>query len=132
MNKSSAKKPPVASQTCQVAVIGGGPAGLACAIALAQSGTATILVARRSPYADNRTTALLGHSIGFLDSLDVWPRCRDRSAALRVMRLVDDTGRLVRAPEVKFSSDEIGMEAFGYNIANRDLMVALGEFSSLR
>jgi 2-octaprenyl-6-methoxyphenol hydroxylase len=120
MSKSS-----VASQACQVAVIGGGPAGLACAIALAQSGAAITLVARRTPYADNRTTALLGNSIGFLDSLDVWPLCRDLSAALRVMRLVDDTGRLIRAPEIKFSSDEIGMEAFGYNLANRDLVAAL-------
>ncbi len=107
------------------AVIGGGPAGLACAIALAQSGAATTLIARRSPYADNRTTALLGNSIGFLDSIGVWPLCRDRAAALRVMRLVDDTGRLIRAPEIKFASDEIGMDAFGYNLANRDLMAAL-------
>ena len=115
----------VASASHQAAVIGGGPAGLACAIALAQSGAATTLVARRTPYADNRTTALLGNSIGFLDSLGVWPLCRDQSAALRVMRLVDDTGRLIRAPEIKFSSDEIGMDAFGYNLANRDLMAAL-------
>ena len=117
----------IASQSCQAAIVGGGPAGLACAIAMAQAGVATILIARRSPYADNRTTALLGNSIVFLESLEVWPRCRDQSAALRVMRLIDDTGRLVRSPEVKFSSDEIGMEAFGYNIANRDLLAALSE-----
>ena len=121
MSKSSG-----APQSHHVAVIGGGPAGLACAIALAQSGTTTTLVARRSAYADNRTTALLGNSLGFLESLNVWALCSDQSAALRTMRLVDDTGRLVRAPEVKFTSDEIGMEAFGYNIANRDLMAALG------
>lgn len=108
-----------------VAVVGGGPAGLAAAVALAQSGAATALIARRAPYADNRTTALLGASIDFLQSLDVWPRCVAESAALRTMRLVDDTGRLIRAPEVKFSSDEIGMEAFGYNIANRSLLEAL-------
>ncbi|HWX07612.1 MAG TPA: FAD-dependent oxidoreductase, partial [Bradyrhizobium sp.] len=42
------------------AVIGGGPAGLAAAIALAQTGAKTALIARRAPYADNRTTALLG------------------------------------------------------------------------
>ena len=42
-------------------------------------------------------------------------------------RLVDDTGRLIRAPEVRFSSDEIGLEQFGYNIDNRSLMVALEE-----
>ena len=35
------------------------------------------------------------------------------------MRLVDDTGRLIRAPEVRFSSDEIGLDEFGYNIENR-------------
>ncbi len=42
-----------------------------------------------------------------------------------MMRLVDDTRRLIRSPEVRFSSDEIGLEAFGYNIENRLLMVAM-------
>ena len=72
----------------QAAVVGGGPAGLATAIALAQAGVNVALVARRSPYADNRTTALLGGSVDFLQSLDVWNRCShfvtDRSAVLRV------------------------------------------------
>jgi len=113
------------SPVYQAAVVGGGPAGLATAIALAQEGVSTALVARRSPYADNRTTALLGGSVDFLQSLDVWHRCSADAAALRVMRLVDDTRRLIRSPEVKFSSDEIGMEAFGYNIENRLLMVAM-------
>ncbi|MBN8982199.1 MAG: UbiH/UbiF family hydroxylase [Rhizobiales bacterium] len=113
------------SKSFQVAVIGGGPAGLACAISMAQAGISVALFARRGAYPDNRTTALLGNSIGYLDSLNVWTRCRHRAAALRVMRLVDDTSRLIRAPEVKFSSDEIGMEAFGYNIANLDLLAAM-------
>ena len=115
----------LSENTLHAAVVGGGPAGLASAIALAQSGAKTALIARRAPYADNRTTALLGASIDFLQSLDVWPRCAAESAALRVMRLVDDTGRLIRAPEVKFSSGEIGLDAFGYNIANRALLAAL-------
>jgi 2-octaprenyl-6-methoxyphenol hydroxylase len=109
------------------AVIGGGPAGLAAAVALAQAGARTALVARRVPYADNRTTALLGASVDLLESLDVWPRCKDKAAALEVMRLVDDTGRLFRAPEVRFSCREIGLDAFGYNIDNRSLMLALEE-----
>ena len=108
-----------------VAVIGGGPAGLAAAIALAQSGAGVALIARRAPYGDNRTTALLGGSVDFLQQLDVWRRCEDQAAALRTMRLVDDTGRLIRAPEVRFSSDEIGLDAFGYNIENRALVAAL-------
>lgn len=114
-----------ASTLHDIAVIGGGPAGLAAAVASAQAGARTALVARRVPYADNRTTALLGASIDLLEMLDVWPRCKDKAAALEVMRLVDDTGRLFRAPEVRFSCREISLDAFGYNIDNRSLMLAL-------
>ena len=114
-----------ASASFDVVVVGGGPAGVSAAIALAQAGTRTALIARRAPYADNRTTALLGHSVDFLRGLEVWSRCADQAAPLQTMRLVDDTGRLIRAPEVRFSSDEIGLEQFGYNIQNRTLMVAL-------
>jgi 2-octaprenyl-6-methoxyphenol hydroxylase len=114
-----------ASAPCDVAVVGGGPAGLSAAIALAEAGAQTVLIARRAAYADNRTTALLGASIDFLRELDVWRRCEDRAAALKTMRLVDDTARLIRAPEVRFTADEIGLETFGYNIENRILMEAL-------
>src|SRR3954447_24724364 len=118
-----------------VVVIGGGPAGLAAAIALAQSGARVALVARRAPYGDNRTTALLGGSVDFLKQLDVWRRCEDKAAALQTMRLVDDTNRLIRAPEVRFACDEIGLDSFGYNVENRVLLEALearaGELASL-
>jgi 2-octaprenyl-6-methoxyphenol hydroxylase len=108
-----------------VAVIGGGPAGLAAAIALAQTGARVALIARRAAYGDNRTTALLGGSVDFLKQLDVWRRCEQKAAALQTMRLVDDTNRLIRAPEVRFACHEIGLEAFGYNVQNRVLLEAL-------
>src|SRR6266581_4384346 len=108
-----------------VAVVGGGPAGLSAAIALAGAGARTALIARRAPYADNRTTALLGSSVDFLQGLEVWHRCKDSAAALQTMRLVDDTGRLIRAPEVRFSCQEIGRDQFGFNIDNRALLTAL-------
>ena len=113
------------TETFDVAVVGAGPAGLSAAIALSAAGLNTALVARRAPYSDNRTTALLGASVDFLNSLGVWPRCQDQAAALKVMRLVDDTTRLLRSPEVRFSADEIGLEAFGYNIENRVLVGSL-------
>jgi 2-octaprenyl-6-methoxyphenol hydroxylase len=41
------------------------------------------------------------------------------------MRIIDDTRRLFRAPEVCFAASEIGLHAFGYNIENRFLIAAL-------
>jgi len=106
-------------------VVGGGPAGLTAAIALAGAGVPTTLVAGRPRPTDNRTTALLMGSVTALKTLGVWQRCRANAAPLQVMRIVDDTGRLLRAPEVRFEADEIGLEAFGYNIENRYLTAAM-------
>jgi 2-octaprenyl-6-methoxyphenol hydroxylase len=108
----------------EVAVIGAGPAGLTAAIALAGAGVETALIAPAAPR-DNRTTALLAGSVAALATLAVWERCRDQAAPLRVMRLVDDTQRLLRAPEVLFEASEIALDAFGYNIENRHLLTAL-------
>ena len=106
-------------------VVGGGPTGLTAAIALAGAGVPTTLVAGRPRPTDNRTTALLMGSVTALKTLGVWQRCRANAAPLQVMRIVDDTGRLLRAPEVRFEADEIGLEAFGYNIENRYLTAAM-------
>jgi len=108
-------------------VVGGGPAGLTAAIALAGAGVPTALIAGRPRPPDNRTTALLAGSVTALETLAVWQRCQAQAAPLRAMRIVDDTGRLLRAPEVRFEAAEIGLEAFGYNIENHRLIVALAE-----
>jgi 2-octaprenyl-6-methoxyphenol hydroxylase len=110
--------------TGRAAVVGAGPAGLTAAIALAASGVATTLIGRR-PGNDHRTTALLAGSVTALETLGVWARCRTQAAPLRGMRIIDDTSRLIRAPEVTFTASEIGLDAFGYNIENRHLLAAL-------
>jgi 2-octaprenyl-6-methoxyphenol hydroxylase len=112
-----------ASSNPQVIVVGAGPAGLTAAIACAAAGVETVLIGQ-SP-SDNRTTALLASSVTALETLGVWQHCAQQAAPLRTMRLIDDTGRLLRAPEVKFQSGEIGLDAFGWNIENRHLLAAL-------
>jgi 2-octaprenyl-6-methoxyphenol hydroxylase len=115
----------MSGKSVEVAIVGGGPVGLTAAIALAGAGVETALVARPAGAPDNRTTALLASSVTALDTLGVWQHCRDAAAPLRVMRIIDDTGRLLRAPEVHFAASEIGLDAFGFNIENRFLLAAL-------
>ncbi len=108
----------------EVAVVGGGPAGLVCALALKAAGVDTLLIAPPAE-PDHRTTALLAGSVTALETLGVWESCRPHAAPLCAIRIIDDTARLMRAPEVLFSAAEIGLEAFGFNIENRHLLAAL-------
>lgn len=110
--------------TAEVAVVGGGPAGLVTALALATAGVDMLLIAPPAE-PDHRTTALLAGSVTALEALQVWPACLPHAAPLRRIRLIDDTGRLLRAPEVLFDASEIGLEAFGHNIENKHLIAAL-------
>jgi 2-octaprenyl-6-methoxyphenol hydroxylase len=110
--------------SAEVAIVGAGPAGLVIAIALRSAGVETVLIAPPAQ-SDHRTTALLSGSVAALDTLGVWQACLPHAAALRKVRIIDDTLRLFRAPEVMFDAGEIGWEAFGYNIENRRLIGAL-------
>jgi len=115
----------MSSVRTEVVIVGGGPAGLTAAIALASAGVETALVASSPAAADHRTSALLQGSVKALETLCVWEYCREHAAPLRVMRIIDDTGRLVRAREAYFAASEIGLDAFGHNIENRFLVAAL-------
>ncbi|WP_319520009.1 UbiH/UbiF family hydroxylase [uncultured Martelella sp.] len=111
----------------EIAVIGGGPAGMISALALARAGRRVALVAPSPSGGDHRTTALMDHSIALLARLGLWQSVRPEAAPLKTMRIIDGTGRLVRAPTVSFRSAEIDLEAFGYNIPNTVLVGKLNE-----
>ena len=111
-------------KTAEVAVVGGGPAGLMSAIALAAGGVDTLLIARQ-PEDDYRTTALLAGSVTALTTLGVWQACLPHAASLVTIRIIDDTQRLLRGPEVTFTAADIGLDTLGYNIENRHLIAAL-------
>jgi 2-octaprenyl-6-methoxyphenol hydroxylase len=63
--------------------------------------------------------------VALLERLGVWSDLTADAAPLRTMRIVDGTSRLIRAPEVAFDAGEIGLAAFGYNVANTALVAAL-------
>jgi 2-octaprenyl-6-methoxyphenol hydroxylase len=107
-----------------VIVVGCGPAGLASAILLADAGVPVILAGRAGGN-DPRTAALMEQAVGVLRQLGVWESICPHAGALRVMRLVDATRRLLRAPDVVFRASEMGLEAFGYNIPTQKLVDAL-------
>ena len=109
----------------EVIVAGAGPAGLAAAALLAKEGVATAVVA--PAWADDpRTVALMQPSIQLLRYLDIWPGSLEtQTAPLRKLRIIDDTGSLLAAPNLEFESQELNLEAFGWNIPLGLLLPAL-------
>ena len=101
---------------CKVIVAGAGPAGLAAAALLAREGVATTVVAP-APGEDPRTVALMQPSIQLLRYLDIWPgSLESQTSPLRKLRIVDDTGSLLVAPNLEFASQDLNLEAFGWNV----------------
>jgi 2-octaprenyl-6-methoxyphenol hydroxylase len=115
----------MAPSASSIAIIGAGPAGLAAALMIAQRGKPVTIYGPRATAPDSRTTALLGPTVAALDEAGAWPLARPFAAPLRIMRIVDGTRRLWRAPPVSFDSAEMSLEAFGWNIANGRLTEAL-------
>ncbi|WP_105431718.1 UbiH/UbiF family hydroxylase [Neorhizobium sp. T6_25] len=112
-------------QHFEIAVVGGGLAGSVAALALARAGRKVAIIAPSSEKTDERTTALMDHSIRFLERLGVWEEIAPSAAPLSVMQIVDGTKRLLRAPTAQFRAQDVGLYAFGYNIPNRALSETL-------
>lgn len=110
----------------EIAVVGAGPAGLAAALALHHVGARTALIGPPPPQAanakgDTRTAALLASSVDFLKALGVWEAVAPHAAPLKAIRIVDASNDWFRSPDIQFEARELGLEAFGYNIANDTL-----------
>lgn len=110
-----------------IAIVGAGAAGLSAAIAFARDGFDTALIGGLDVRRDGRTVALLNGSVRFLEALGVWPSLAAEAAPLETMRIIDDTGSLFRPPPASFSSREIDLDAFGWNIENITLVEKLAK-----
>jgi 2-octaprenyl-6-methoxyphenol hydroxylase len=65
-------------------------------------------------------------SLRMLESMGIWnENFRQHCAALKHLHLLDDTGNLVSAPDLRFSAAEANLEAFGWNIPLAQLAPAL-------
>jgi 2-octaprenyl-6-methoxyphenol hydroxylase len=111
----------------RILVAGSGPAGLIAALGFAEAGFGVTLVGPGVHSADGRTTALMNPSLKVLDRLGVLAELRPQAAALKAMRIVDATRRLIRSPTVTFRASEIGEEQFGLNMPNNVLVPVLAK-----
>jgi 2-octaprenyl-6-methoxyphenol hydroxylase len=106
-------------------VAGAGPVGLVAALALAREAVAVTLAGETSENNSGRTVALFDHSIRLLTELGVWQGLAKDAAPLRALRIIDDTDNLFRWRPLTFEAREIGLDAFGWNIAAGALNAAL-------
>src|SRR5947207_2639970 len=109
-----------------VVVIGAGPVGFAAALACHGSGLRPLIAdtskSASAEAAKGRSAALFNKSVAFLQRIGVWEGCASAAEPLRCLQFIDDTGRILRAPDCVFHAEEIGVDAFGYNINNSDLV----------
>ena len=120
----------MADRTTEIAIIGGGAAGLSAAIALARAGWEPTLVAPSGQRPDGRTVALMHGSVTFLKEIGAWDSLVPVASPLIRLAIVDDTGGLFRAPPVTFDASELDLDAFGENVESSALVAGLEQVAS--
>lgn len=105
-----------------IAIVGAGANGLCAALGFAQQGFSTVLIGDVTVRSDGRTVALLQGSVRLLQKIGAWDKVVPFAAPLETMRMVDDKGSLFQVPPVSFDAHEIGLDAFGWNVENYQLV----------
>ncbi|MEM8686879.1 MAG: FAD-dependent oxidoreductase, partial [Pseudomonadota bacterium] len=109
-----------------VAVVGGGPAGLSAACLAGVAGLQTAFWPGPVRAEDLRTTALMLPAIRLLEHVGVWTDdLKAECAALARLQIRDATGRRPAAPTVTFEAHEIDRQEFGWNVPVAALVSAL-------
>jgi 2-octaprenyl-6-methoxyphenol hydroxylase len=116
-----------------ILIIGGGIAGLALAALLGRAGMDVRLVEPFPPpplgqtTASGRTVALMQSSLNVIRATGAWEKISEQSAALKTMRIIDDSAPGRETINSEFNAADIGLSEFGFNIPNALLRAALHE-----
>ena len=117
------------SRKTEILVAGAGAAGLTLGIALAEAGFEATVCGTLDARRNARTVALFEASLRLYRSLGLWDRLSPLACPLQRIRLIDDTDSMFRPPPTLLRASEIGLEAFGANIANADLVEGLADIA---
>lgn len=108
-----------------IVVVGTGPAGMIAALAFAAQDLPVTLVGPAPRTDDRRTTAVMAPQLHYLQQLGLGANTEGEAEPLRAMRIIDGTGRLLRAPTVTFRASEIDEPWFGLNLQNSRFLATL-------
>jgi 2-octaprenyl-6-methoxyphenol hydroxylase len=129
-------RPKALSDMPNITILGGGPVGWLAALALADAcppGTPLrIVTGRRMPAEDGRAAAIIGKSMDILRDLQLEGTFRAAGAPLAAIRLIDATGRLLRAPTTMFRATDIGDADFGVSLSTARIVSLLAERARAR
>ncbi|MGL4636581.1 MAG: FAD-dependent monooxygenase [Beijerinckiaceae bacterium] len=113
-----------------VTIIGGGPVGYLAALSLVKRDpnlSIRLIAGRRTPAEDGRAAALVGRSIEILADLDLDRAFQAKGAPLAAIRIIDVTGRLLRAPTTTFRASDAGLDAFGISLSTAGIVQLLAD-----
>jgi 2-octaprenyl-6-methoxyphenol hydroxylase len=113
------------TQQTEILIAGAGAAGLTTGIALANAGFDVTIVGALDERRNARTVALFEASLRLYRALNLWDQLSAFATPLERIRLIDDTDSIFRPEPVLLRASEIGLDAFGANIENADLVAAL-------
>ncbi|MGF1625879.1 MAG: UbiH/UbiF/VisC/COQ6 family ubiquinone biosynthesis hydroxylase [Alphaproteobacteria bacterium] len=122
----------MSSLRAEVAIVGGGLAGLTLAAALGDAGIDTVVLERRQPSAmddalfDGRTTAIAHGPKLALEAIGVWPRLADDAAPILEIRVCDGRPDGYTSPLfLHYDHAEVGTDPLGHIVENRLIRRAL-------